>query len=157
VALPFWFFSFKFSIMNLDELIIYTDGGARGNPGPAGIGIVFFDKKRKLLKKYAAFIGRATNNQAEYTALLAALSKAPQFSRGKIKCLLDSELVVKQLNGSYKVKDKKLLPLFNKVIEATHKFLAVSFHHISREKNKIADALVNLAIEKKKGQGRGEN
>ena len=133
----------------MDRLDIYTDGGARGNPGPAAIGIVFYSNNA-IVKKYAAFIGAATNNQAEYTALAKALAEAKKITNGEIKCFLDSELVVRQLNGKYKVKDKKLLPLYEKIIEASHDFLSVSFHHITREKNCLADELVNRALDNRK-------
>ncbi len=130
----------------LTAVKIYSDGGARGNPGPAGIGVVICDKDGKC-KKFSRFIGRATNNQAEYQALIFALEKARDLNPEEINCLLDSELIVKQLNGKYKVKNKDLKPLFEKVIALSIFFNRVSFRHIPREKNKEADKLVNQIID----------
>lgn len=134
--------------MSYNKLTIYTDGGARGNPGPAGIAYVIYDENNKLIAKNSKLIGTATNNQAEYQALIFGLEKAKNLKGKKISCLLDSELVVKQLTGLYKVKDKDLKPLFAKILILTNKFDLVTFKHIPREKNKLADKLVNLAIDR---------
>ena len=131
-----------------NKLTIYTDGGARGNPGPAGIAYVIYDENNKLIAKNSKLIGTATNNQAEYKALIFGLEGAEKIKGKKINCLLDSELVVKQLTGLYKVKDRDLKPLFAKILILTNKFNLVTFKHIPREKNKLADKLVNLAIDK---------
>ncbi len=128
-------------------LIIHTDGGARGNPGPSGVGVVLNIAGK--IKKYSEYIGRATNNQAEYKALIFALEKAKALKPEKIQCYLDSELIVKQLNGIYKIKNKDLKPLFNQIITLSANFAKISFSHIPREKNKEADKLVNQAIDKK--------
>ncbi|MEI6288457.1 MAG: ribonuclease HI family protein [bacterium] len=126
---------------------LHTDGGARGNPGPAGIGAVLnIDGEKKFYKKY---IGETTNNQAEYQALILGLTKAEELGIQEIDCLLDSELVVKQLNRQYKVKDAGLAILFVKVWNLAQKFKSISFKHIYRENNKEADALVNQAIDEK--------
>ncbi len=132
----------------MKQLTIYSDGGARGNPGPAGIGVVICNKDGKC-QKFSHFIGHATNNQAEYEALIFALEKARSLDGQEIKCYLDSELITKQLNGFYKIKNKALKPLFNQVLALTTYFEKVSFIHINRTKNKIADKLVNEAIDKK--------
>jgi len=129
------------------HLKIYTDGGARGNPGPAGIGVVIRDPSGKC-KKYSKYIGKATNNQAEYKALIFGLSKAKKLNPQKVTCYLDSELVVKQLNGFYKIKNKGLKPLFAKVENLASSFPKITLFHIPREKNKQADKLVNKAIDK---------
>lgn len=128
------------------NLIIYTDGGARGNPGPAGIGIVICSTGGKC-KKFSQYIGKTTNNQAEYRALIFALEKAKKLNPQKITCYLDSELVCRQLNGFYKIKNKALKPLFQKVEALASQFQDVNFLSIPREKNRQADKLVNKAID----------
>ncbi|MFA6422367.1 MAG: ribonuclease HI family protein [Candidatus Buchananbacteria bacterium] len=126
---------------------LHTDGGARGNPGPAGIGAVLkIGEKKILLKKY---IGEATNNQAEYKALILGLEKAKELGVTEIECYLDSELVVKQINKEYRVKDKDLGVLFIKVYNLQQHFKISKFRHIFREQNKEADKLVNEAIDNK--------
>jgi ribonuclease HI len=127
------------------KAIIHTDGGARGNPGPAGIGVVL--KLGDLSHEFKKYIGQATNNQAEYRALILGLEKAQEFRAQEIECFLDSELVVKQLNREYKVKDRDLAPLFIKVWNLSLSFKKASFKHIFREQNKEADRLVNEAID----------
>ncbi len=129
------------------DLKIYTDGGARSNPGPAGIGIVICNGSSKC-KKYSEYIGKATNNQAEYKALIFALSRAKKLNPKKVICYLDSELIVKQLNGFYRIKNKGLKPLFAEVENLACSFPEITFSHIPREKNKQADKLVNEAIDK---------
>lgn len=127
-------------------LKIYTDGGAIGNPGPAGLGVVICDEKGEILAEHSKYIGEATNNQAEYQALILALEKAKQMGAKNLECFLDSELVVKQLNGEYRVKDKDLGPLFIKVWNLKQGFKKITFCHIPREKNKEADRLVGKAV-----------
>lgn len=126
---------------------LYTDGGSRGNPGPAGIGAVILDENNKVLSEVSEFIGNGTNNQAEYTALIRGLEVALKLNPSKINCYLDSELVVKQLNKEYKVKNPEIKELYNKVLDLVI-FQQVSFSHIPREKNKEADKLVNKALDK---------
>lgn len=134
------------------KAILHSDGGARGNPGPAGIGAVLkisassADKgdKEFLFKKY---IGSTTNNQAEYQALLLGMHEAALAGVTELECYLDSELVVKQLKREYKVKDGGLAILFVKVWNQMNDFKKVSFHHIRREQNKLADQLVNEALD----------
>jgi len=130
------------------KIKIFTDGGARGNPGPAGIGIVITDDKGKVIKKHAEFIGRATNNQAEYKALIKGLELAKELNPQEVNCYLDSELVVKQMKQEYRVKDKDLQPLFIKAWNAGIKLKKVSYHHIGRELNSEADMLLNLELDK---------
>jgi len=129
------------------KFIIYTDGGARGNPGPAGIGAVLKNKEGKTVATISEYIGEATNNQAEYRAVVVALGKAKKLGAQELEFYLDSELVVKQLNREYKVKDKNLAPLFVKIYNAVLSFKKVTFKHIGREKNEEADRLVNKAID----------
>ncbi len=130
------------------KIIIFTDGGARGNPGPAGIGAVLYDNKKKLLTKISRYIGETTNNQAEYQALIAALKKAKELGGQELEVFLDSELVVKQLNREYKVKNKELAPLFLEVYNLSLNFSKITFTHVYRESNKEADRLVNEALDK---------
>jgi ribonuclease HI len=133
----------------MKKLIIHTDGGARGNPGPAGIGVVIQEVESKKVHNYKKYIGETTNNQAEYQAVFLALEKAHELKGEELEFLLDSELVVKQLNWEYKVKDKGLAVWFAKIIGLIPKFKKVTFKHVFREKNKEADRLVNEAIDER--------
>jgi len=136
------------------KITIYTDGGARNNPGPAAVGVVI-KKQEEILKKYNEFIGEATNNEAEYQAIIFALEKAKLlFGKKKIKeteieLCSDSELAIKQLNHEYKIKEPNLQPLFIKVWNLTLDFKQVNFKHVLRDKNKEADRLVNQALDAK--------
>jgi len=128
-------------------LIIYTDGGARRNPGPAAIGVVIGDKK------YGEYIGKTTNNVAEYQAVIFALKKARQLI-GKTKAKetnleirSDSQLMINQLNGKYKIKDEKLKPLFVEIWNLKQDFKSVIFKQIPREENQQSDKLVNVTLD----------
>lgn len=132
------------------SLTIFTDGGARGNPGPAGIGAVLYAGpalETNIIAEIAEYIGEATNNQAEYLAVVAAINKAKELGATELTFYLDSELVVEQLNRRYKVKNEGLAPLFVKVYNAMQFFARVSFSHVPRAQNKYADMLVNKAID----------
>ena len=132
----------------IQKVTIYTDGGARGNPGPAGIGVVLkFGDKQYFYKKY---IGETTNNQAEYQAVILGLEKAKEIGAEEIDVFLDSELVQQQLTGQYKVKNQELAPLFVKVWNLSQSFKKVKYIHIYRADNKLADKLVNQAIDEAK-------
>lgn len=131
---------------------LFTDGGARGNPGPAAIGIVLKDEHGKIVEELGETIGNTTNNQAEYAALLKGLEVAQKNNIQELDCYLDSELVVKQLKQEYKVKDKKLGVIFIKVWNASKGFKAISFNHVPRSQNKKADQLVNNALDKEGGK-----
>lgn len=133
----------------MKRIKLYTDGGARGNPGPAGIGAVLKDEENKTIAKLSKYLGETTNNQAEYKALIAGLEKAKEIGGEEVECYLDSELVVKQMLREYKVKDKNLAPLFVRVWNLSLGFKKVSFKHIMREYNQEADRLVNEAIDTK--------
>ncbi len=132
---------------------IYTDGGARGNPGPAATGVVIFDKSDKLLKLDGKYLGTATNNQAEYEALIQALELVQRHGGvEKITCYLDSELIVKQLTGLYKIKNDKIKEFKEKLDSITQNLGKIEYIHLKREKNKLADKIVNIildAVEKK--------
>lgn len=130
------------------KLIINTDGGARGNPGPAGIGVVIKTPAGEVVATIAKYLGETTNNQAEYRAVVAAIHKAQDLGAEELEFYLDSELVVKQLNREYKVRNKDLQPLFVEIYNATLKFKKVKFHHVRRELNKEADALANEAMDR---------
>ncbi|MBU2595462.1 ribonuclease HI family protein [Patescibacteria group bacterium] len=134
-----------------DRIKVYCDGGARGNPGPAGVGVVIIDAKNRE-KKFKKYLGSKTNNQAEYEAVIFALNliKSDYKDKKKIRFYLDSELVVKQMRGEYKIKNKKLGRLLIKARnEILKQGLLADFYHIPRLKNHQADLLVNQAIEKK--------
>jgi ribonuclease HI len=137
----------------MEELYIYSDGGARGNPGEAGIGVVISSPDGTVLYEFGGYIGKKTNNQAEYSALIKALEKARDYRPKKARCFLDSELVVKQLNGEYQVRNKVLRPLFQKVLKLQEDFEEIQFSHVPRDndKIKIADRLVNEAIDARVG------
>jgi ribonuclease HI len=132
------------------KLIIHADGGARGNPGPAGIGVVLTDEKGKVVKELSEYIGPASNNQAEYQALIRGLEAAKKLSAAEVSVVMDSELVVKQLTGEYRVRHKGLALLFVKAWNLLHGFKRHSVRHVLREKNKRADELVNQAIDNAK-------
>lgn len=131
-----------------EEVYIHTDGGARGNPGPAGIGVVVYDVDKKILTEYGEYIGETTNNVAEYRAALKGLQIAQTMKAKKVQLFLDSELVVKQLNREYKVKNKDLGALFIQVYNIMQSFSQVKVIHVRRELNKEADRLVNEALDK---------
>lgn len=131
----------------VQKVVIYLDGGARGNPGPAGTGYLIFDEEDHLLAKEGRYIGFATNNVAEYTALVEALDRAREFGAQEIAIRSDSELVVRQLNRSYKVRDKKLKPLHERVRILLYPYSKVEIQHVPREENREADELVNQAID----------
>lgn len=127
------------------SFVMYTDGGSRGNPGPGGIGIALFDGEKKVAE-VSKYIGSCTNNEAEYMALIAGLNLAQEKNITKLACYIDSELVVKQLNKEYKVKNDRLQKLFEKTKVLLSGFDQVTFTHVTRDKNKLADALVNKAL-----------
>lgn len=132
----------------MTEATLYTDGGARGNPGPAGIGFVLTLGGETVIT-HKEYIGETTNNQAEYRALLAGLKRALDEGGHELACYLDSELIVRQLTGVYRVKEKGLQNLFVQVQELRRRFDRITFHAIPRTKNKAADKLVNQAIDER--------
>lgn len=129
------------------HLNTYTDGGSRGNPGPMAIGGVVMDDNGKVLKEVSEYLGVGTNNQAEYTALYRTIEEALKFKPTEIDCYMDSELAMKQMNGIYRIKDTYLQQMAAKIRELT-KGTPVRYHHVRREKNKHADCLVNLALDR---------
>lgn len=133
------------------HLVIRTDGGARGNPGPAGIGVVIEDAKGKVLEEHAKFLGVKTNNQAEYEAVILGLQRAKHLKADSAEVVADSELVIKQANGEYKVKHVNIKPLFAQVQDLVRQIGSVKFKHVKRAQNEHADALSNKAMDE--GQG----
>ncbi|MCH8741654.1 ribonuclease HI family protein [Patescibacteria group bacterium] len=137
----------------MKKILIYTDGGSRSNPGPAAIGIVFCNEKGQKIKEFSEYLGEATNNEAEYQAAIFALKKFKALfskklaSRAEIELKSDSELLVNQLLGKYKIVDPKIQPLFLQLWNLTLDFKKVKFKFIPREKNKEADRLVNEALD----------
>ncbi len=131
----------------MKKLTTYTDGGARGNPGPAGIGVVI-KSGEKTVDSFGRYIDETTNNQAEYKALIAALERAFELGAEEVECKLDSELVVKQMRREYKVRDADLQPLFLRAWNLSVGFKKASFVHIRRALNAAADAEVNAAIDR---------
>lgn len=133
--------------------MIYTnsDGGARGNPGPGAIGVIV-RKEGEILTKYSSKIGKfVTNNVAEYEALIKALELASKYTDKELTCFLDSELVVKQLLGEYRVRSPKLLPLFLKIQKLQENFEKIAYKHVSRwdKFQQIVDGLLNAELDKK--------
>jgi len=137
----------------MKKIIIYTDGGSRGNPGPAAIGFVFCNEKNQEIKKYSQYLGEATNNEAEYQAVVFALKKFKALFGKKlaksteIEIKADSELLIKQLQGEYKILDEKIQPLFLEIWNLRTDFKNIKFKLIYREKNKEADKLVNEVLD----------
>jgi len=129
---------------------IYSDGGARGNPGPAAIGVLVCDEKGQRLGDHGEVIGETTNNVAEYTAVIRGLTLAAELGVQEADYFLDSELVERQLSGIYKLKAEHLKPLFAQVKEKEKKFKRVTYFHVPREHEKIkyVDRLVNLALDR---------
>jgi ribonuclease HI len=128
------------------SLVAYTDGGSRGNPGPAGIGVVL-EKDGQVLAEKGLPIGTATNNVAEYRAVIEALDMARTYGATELEVRMDSELVVRQLSGRYKIRDERLMELAEKVRELAAGFGQVRWSHVPRERNARADALVNGALD----------
>lgn len=131
------------------ELTIHIDGAARGNPGPAAWAIVVMDGDR-IVAEECGLIGEATNNVAEYTALIHALERAAALQARIVHIKSDSELLVKQLNGEYRVRNAGLLPLYQQAEELRQRFDRVDFTHVYREQNKRADKLCNEALDGKR-------
>ena len=128
-------------------LQLFSDGASRGNPGEAGAGIAILDEQGNELVGASQYLGQCTNNEAEYRALLFGLEKCAEFGRGSLKLHLDSELIVKQIRGEYKVKHPNLKPLHKKAMQKLSGFASLRITHVRREKNSRADELANKAID----------
>jgi ribonuclease HI len=129
------------------KLVVNVDGGARGNPGPAAIGAVVRDAAGEVLEERGERIGTATNNVAEYRALLLGIARAAGLGASELELIGDSELIVRQVKGEYKVKDATLRDLHAEVRRALRPFEEWSIHHVRREQNTEADRLVNAALD----------
>ncbi|MFQ5862023.1 MAG: ribonuclease HI family protein [Candidatus Brocadiales bacterium] len=135
-----------------ERILVYIDGASRGNPGKAGIGVVIYDKKQQnVLKEICRYIGETTNNVAEYRALISGVEKALEYSPKELEILSDSELLVKQINGQYKVRAPSILPLYKKAKRLIGMLPKWKIQHIPREENALADALANMAIDAQSG------
>jgi ribonuclease HI len=144
--------------LNKEKIIIYTDGGSRGNPGPAALGVVIKDTKGQTIKSYGEALGKTTNNEAEYEAVVFALKKMKALMGKKktknliVEVFMDSELIVNQLNGKYKIEEDRLIIPFIKIWNLKMDFNFVSFHHVPREQNREADRMVNEALDREQGE-----
>lgn len=139
--------------MSHEKLITFTDGGSRGNPGPSASGVVVKSGDTTIVA-FGEYLGKTTNNIAEYTAVVRALETARDLGAKEVDCYMDSELVVKQMKGIYRVKNAGLAPLYLRIRNLMQSFRAVHFHHVPRERNKEADAQVNIAIDRALGLGK---
>jgi ribonuclease HI len=129
------------------KAILYTDGAARGNPGPSGAGALLHTPRGKTIDQWSGYLDRRTNNQAEYAGLIGGLEMALHREITELTVRSDSELMVRQMNGSYKVRDETLLELFRKAQQLVQRFERIRFEHVPRERNREADRLANLAID----------
>ncbi len=139
--------------MQHSELKFFTDGGSRGNPGPSASGVVILDEKDQVVEAFGRYLGEATNNVAEWTAVKLALEAIAKYQPTKVRAYMDSELVCRQLTGRYRVKHPDLIPIYRQVLELAKPY-DITYEHVYREKNKLADAQVNLAIDEALAQGR---
>ena len=140
----------------MKTLRLYTDGAARGNPGPAGLGVVIEDDGGQRLAGRYRYAGITTNNQAEYLALIDGLTAMREWRPSRLEVYMDSELVVRQLQGRYKVKNAELLPLHQRARRLLEEFGEYSLAHVERARNKGADALANRAIDEWQAAGKGK-
>lgn len=127
----------------------YIDGASRGNPGEAGIGLAVYDESKKPLRQFGYYLGKLTNNMAEYMAAIFVLTTLLDLGIRTAAIYSDSELLIRQLNGEYRVKNENLLPLYLEIKFFLRSFRKINFCYIVREKNKIADRLANRAIDEK--------
>lgn len=130
---------------------LYADGGSRGNPGPSASGFVLLDGEDKILLDEGVYLGITTNNQAEYTALKLGLEAAKDRNINEVDVYMDSLLVINQMKGTFKVRNRDLWPIHSAITDLTKHFKRVSFTHVPRELNKLADAAVNRALDKALG------
>lgn len=129
-----------------DKVKVHCDGGSRGNPGPSALGVVISTIKDEVIEEFGEFLGTQTNNYAEYSAVVAALKKLQELNLYDADFYLDSELIVKQLNGVYKVKNPSMIELNTRVNELS-KGMNLTFTHVYRKDNKLADAMVNQVLD----------
>ncbi len=134
--------------MSILKVIINADGAARGNPGPAAIGVTIKDHKGNLVASISRRIGKATNNQAEYRAIIAGLEKAVKIGAREIEVLTDSELIVKQINGKYRVKNTSLRILYEEVVKLIGSLERFTIRHVPRTRSTEVDSLANRALDR---------
>lgn len=134
-----------------EEVKVFADGGSRGNPGPSASGFVILDMEDNVLVEKGVYLGITTNNQAEYTALKLALEECQKRGVREIQVYLDSLLVVNQMKGIFKIKNRDLWPIHDAIKQLSKQFKKISFSHVPREFNKLADAAVNKALDKQLG------
>ena len=132
-----------------EHLIAHVDGGARGNPGPAGYGVAIEDQHGKPIAEFSRYLGHRTNNFAEYSGLIAALNYALEHQHSALRVLSDSELMVRQMTGVYKVRSPELRPLYEEAGRLSRKLQWFRIAHVRREKNAAADRLANEAMDRK--------
>ncbi len=130
----------------IEKVIIFTDGASQGNPGPAAIGAVIKDEQGRIITSISQGIGLTTNNQAEYRAIIAALENAVSLGANQVEIRSDSELVVRQINGRYRVKNAALKPLYQQVKHLLSQLTGFTITHIPRQQNTEADSLANMAL-----------
>ncbi|MBU4564316.1 MAG: ribonuclease HI family protein [Desulfarculus sp.] len=129
------------------SLTLHSDGGSRGNPGPAGAGAVLYDDQGQEVAALSRYLGRTTNNEAEYQALLLGLNEAKRLGAARLTVKMDSELIVRQLEGKYRVKAPGLKPMYDQAKRLLQGFASVTILHVRREFNKRADELANQAMD----------
>ena len=132
----------------MSRFVLHADGAARGNPGPAGAGAVLFDERGEIVAELRRHLGRATNNRAEYEAVVMGLEEARRRGVEEIVVRLDSELIVKQLRGEYRVRNRALAPLAQRAVRLLSEFPSARLEHVPRERNAVADRLANEAIDR---------
>jgi len=131
------------------SVVAYADGASRGNPGPSSYGVVVYDEAGVELHTGGRALGHGTNNQAEYEGAIAALEAALGLGAANVTLRLDSELIVRQLTGRYRVKNPKLIPLHKRLLALRTRFRRLTIEHVPREKNKVADRLANEALDRR--------
>ena len=139
------------AVVPQEKVKIFADGGSRGNPGPSASGFVVLDVQDKVLVDKGVYLGITTNNQAEYTALKLALEECKKLGVHEVQVYMDSLLVVNQMKGIFKVKNRDLWPIHDAIQQLVKQFRHVSFQHVPREFNKLADAAVNRALDEQLG------
>lgn len=134
-------------LASVEKVKVFADGGSRGNPGPSASGFVILNMEDKVLVDKGVYLGITTNNQAEYTALKLALEECHKMNVSEVMVYMDSLLVVNQMNGMFKVKNRELWPIHDMIKQLAQKFKKISFQHVPREFNKLADSAVNRALD----------
>lgn len=128
--------------------VAYADGASRGNPGPSAIGVAILDGNGREVHRESRRLGRGTNNEAEYRAAIGALEAALGLGASHVELRMDSELVVRQLTGRYRVRNPRLIPLYKRLLDLRGRFQSVTFRNVSRAENRLADSLANQALDR---------